>query len=49
MKTEASTRDQIDGSSIMIGVIIASLSSDGGESHGELDMLMKARLLTVGL
>jgi hypothetical protein len=49
MKTEASTHDQIDGSLIMIGVIIASLSSDGGKSHGELDMLMKAWLLMVGL
>jgi len=48
MKTAASTRDQIDGSSIMIAVIIAPLSNDGGESQGELDMLMKARLLTVG-
>jgi hypothetical protein len=41
MKMTASTRDQIDGSSIMISVIIASLSNDGGESHGELNMLMK--------
>jgi hypothetical protein len=47
MKTTASMHDQIDGSSIMIDVIIALLCNGGGESHGELDMLMKARLLTV--
>jgi hypothetical protein len=41
MKMAVSTRDQIDRSSIMISVIIASLSNDGGESHGELSMLMK--------
>jgi hypothetical protein len=39
MKTVASTRDQIDGWSIVIGVVIAGSSQsrdDGGESYGGL-------------
>jgi len=40
----ASAHDQIDRWSIVIGVVVADLrwsSNDGGESHGELDMLME--------
>ena len=41
MKTAASTRDQIDRWSIVIGVVVADSrwsSNDGGESHGRLDV-----------
>jgi len=41
MKTAASTRDQIDRWSIVIGVVIVGSSrssNDGGENHGRLDV-----------
>jgi hypothetical protein len=51
MKTVASTRDQIDGWSIVIGVVIAGSSwscNDGGKSHGGLwEVLMEVTCLQV--
>ena len=44
MKTAASTRDQIDGRSIVIWVVIAGSSwscDDGGEGHDGLGVLME--------